>query len=175
METEAIGRGRRLALRFGDHPAVGDGERQELRCGARPHQLDRVEREPVSERAQERAFCGDLYPGKEGEACLFVPAAGSDGHPARGPRQGARDQVGLEQRAPIDVGRDLIREEWNERIPGGREDRRTLSPEKGGDVSETLWPARRRVDGDPPSRVRRSLVVRALCPSSGVCPRPAET
>src|SRR5207237_9932507 len=90
------------------------------------------------------------------------------GGAGRRPVQRAYDRIRVEDRTPVGLRRDVMGEHSSEIVAGGRNNCRSLSTQKGGDMSETLWPPRRRVDGNlPRSPVWRIIgVARRLPPSN---------
>jgi hypothetical protein len=56
--------------------------------------------------------------------------------------------VGADERDPIDIGLDAVGKEGRELAAPEAEDRGAFRSEERRRVFETLWPARRRVDGN---------------------------
>src|SRR3989442_13517468 len=91
-----------------DGTAVADAHREQLGCRGRRGELDRIERNAVTERAEERFGVGQLDTREEREGGLLVPTARRYGGPHRRTAQGADDRGGIEDLTPVGIPRDGV-------------------------------------------------------------------
>jgi hypothetical protein len=89
----------------------------------------------VSKGAEKGFAVGEIDSSEQGKCGLLFPATCRDRRSDGRPAQRADDRIGVKDRAPLGVRRDVVREDRSEIVAGGRKDRRTFSAQKGSDVS----------------------------------------
>src|SRR5439155_8145228 len=166
-KRDPVGVLRALVLCVRHGATVTDAHGEQLGCGARGGKLYRIERRPLPQCAEERFAVRQIYSCEKRERRLLIPAPRRYRRADRRPIQRAYDRIGVEDRTPVGLRRDVMREHGSEIVAGGRNNCRSLSTQKGGDMSETLWPPRRRIDGNlPRSPVWRIIGVACRLPPS---------
>ena len=108
-----------LAARLGEQPAISNAHRQELGRRSRRRELDGVERHAVAQPAEERLAVGQVEPRDQRICRLLVPATGRNRRSRRCTPERANDDVGVEDPAPVDIGRNLVGEDGAQGVAGG--------------------------------------------------------